>query len=111
MVAMARAATGAKKKAMTVTSTVPTRAGTRAFWIPMPKVKKRKVARMATSSPMPTMGRARLRSGRATAWTSRVSWCLRPSRLFLMERIIAGREASTPMMAAPAMAPTPMMRT
>jgi len=51
------------------------------------------------------------RSVRGMAEASRVSWLFMPRRLAKMERTIEGMDCMMPMMPAPAMPPTPMMRT
>jgi len=112
MVAMARAATGAKKKAITITRAVPTRAGTRASLMPRPKLRKSRVPAVAVTSPAAVRVPERLRSVRAVALASAAtSRFLSAFRLLRMLRSMLGSEASTPITPAPAMAPTPMMRT
>ena len=64
MVAMARAATGAKKKEMMNTMAVPTRAGTRAFWMPRPKERKSRVDMAAVIKPHTHDSVARLQPGK-----------------------------------------------
>ena len=79
--------------------------------MPIPKLKKRRVNRPAMTRPVPTKAPLKLRSMRGTAAASRVSWCFMPFKLLTMERIMLGMEARTPIMPAPAMAPTPTIFT
>jgi len=111
MVAMALAATGAKKKEITMTTAVPIRAGMMAFVIPMPKLKKRIVAIVKTARPTATKEPGTLRSVRPGALISAEPLFLRAFMLLTIERIMLGRLDKTPSMPAPAIHPTPIIRT
>ena len=109
--AIARAATGANRNAMSITSAVATRAEVRDPPTPTPNEKKTKAATAKITSPTIANWPESERSTRGTLVTSRRSWWLMPTMLAPIERTIEGSADRMPRMPAPAIPPTPMMRT
>src|ERR1035438_5370151 len=93
MVAMARAATGAKKKEMIMTTVVATRAGTKAFWMPRPKLRKDMVPTVHVTRLTAIIEPARVRSVRTMVMASAAaSRFISAFRLLMMLRIMLGME-------------------